>query len=54
MHHFGLDLGTYRRLLLPHLNVLSLGFGEVVPDLLMGGGRKDSLDLTDFGDKISA
>lgn len=38
---------TYRRLLLPHLDVLPLRLSEVIPDLLVTGRSKDSFDLTD-------
>lgn len=38
---------TYHRLLFPHLNVLSLRFGEMIPNLLVAGGNEQSLNLTD-------
>jgi hypothetical protein len=39
---------TYRTLLLPHFYVLSLGFGEMVPNLLVTGSWENPLDLTDW------
>lgn len=40
-------LHTYRRLFLPHLDVLPLRLSEVIPDLLVACRSKDSFNLTD-------
>lgn len=39
---------TYHWLFFPSLDVLSLGFGEMVPDLLVTGGHEQPLNLTDY------
>lgn len=41
------NANTYRRLFLPHFNVLPLGLGEVIPNLLVAGSSENSFDLTD-------
>jgi hypothetical protein len=39
--------GTYHGQLFPSLNILSLSFGEMVPNLLVTGRHEQSLNLTD-------
>lgn len=39
---------TYQGLLFPRLDVFSLGFGEMVPNLLVTGCHEQSLNLTDY------
>lgn len=39
---------TYHRLFFPALDVLTLRFGEMIPNLLVTGSHEQSLNLTDY------